>query len=164
MLQFMVRRMLTLILTMIALSMMVFALSEVVPLDPAVTILGRESTPQARAELRQSMGLNRPLPERYGRWLVRFVQGDWSKSYRLGADIRPLVVRRLQNSLTLAVLALLMISPISLLLGILAGLFHSQVAGPRHLDRESADDLDAGFCDRPAADRAVLVVPEVAAR
>jgi peptide/nickel transport system permease protein len=126
MLQFMVRRILTLIVTMIALSMMVFALSEVVPLDPAVTILGRESTPQARAELRQSMGLNRPLPERYARWLVRFVQGDWSKSYRLGADIRPLVMRRLQNSLTLAVLALLMISPISLVLGILAGLFHAR--------------------------------------
>jgi peptide/nickel transport system permease protein len=122
----MVRRILTLIVTMIALSMMVFALSEVVPLDPAVAILGRESTPQARAELRESMGLNRPLPERYERWLVHFVQGDWGKSHRLGVDIRPLVVRRLQNSLVLAVMALLMISPISLVLGILAGLYRAR--------------------------------------
>lgn len=127
MLQFIVRRVLTLIVTMIALSMMVFALSEVVPIDPAVTILGRESTEDARAELRENMGLNRPLPERYARWLVRFVQGDWGESHRLGADIRPLVMRRLQNSLILAVMALLMISPISLVLGILAGLYRTRV-------------------------------------
>jgi peptide/nickel transport system permease protein len=126
MLQFIVRRVLTLIVTMIALSMMVFALSEVVPIDPAVTILGRESTEEARAELRESMGMNRPLPERYGRWLVRFVQGDWGESHRLGATIRPLVMRRLQNSLLLALMALAMISPISLIMGILAGLFRAR--------------------------------------
>jgi peptide/nickel transport system permease protein len=126
MLQFVVRRILTLIVTMIALSMMVFALSEVVPIDPAVTILGRESTEEARAELRESMGLNRPLPERYGRWLARFAQGDWGKSYRLGGEIRPLVMRRLQNSLILAGMALLMISPLSLLFGILAGLYRAR--------------------------------------
>jgi peptide/nickel transport system permease protein len=126
MLQFIVRRVLTLVVTMIALSMMVFALSEVVPIDPAVTILGRESTEEARAELRESMGMNRPLPERYGRWLVRFVQGDWGESHRLGADIRPLVMRRLQNSLLLALMALAMISPISLVMGILAGLFRAR--------------------------------------
>lgn len=126
MIRFVLRRILTLSVTMIALSMMVFALSEVVPIDPALTILGRESTPEAREQLRENMGLNRPLPERYGRWLSRFVQGDWGESYRLGAEIRPLVMRRLQNSLVLAVMALLLISPISLFLGIVAGLYRAR--------------------------------------
>ena len=64
MLRFMVRRIGTLIITMIVLSIIIFILSEVVPLDPALKILGRESTPEARAALSEQMGFNRPLPER----------------------------------------------------------------------------------------------------
>jgi peptide/nickel transport system permease protein len=124
--RFILRRILTLAVTMLALSMMVFALSEVVPIDPAVTILGRESTPEARAALSEKLGFNRPLPERYVRWLVRFVQGDWGDSYRLGAQIRPVVMRRLKNSLVLAGFALLIITPVSLFLGILAGLYRAR--------------------------------------
>jgi peptide/nickel transport system permease protein len=124
--RFILRRISTLAVTMLALSMMVFALSEVVPIDPAVTILGRESTPEARAALSEKLGFNRPLPERYVRWLVRFVQGDWGDSYRLGAQIRPVVMRRLKNSLILAGFALLIITPISLFLGILAGLYRAR--------------------------------------
>ena len=124
--RFILRRMSTLAVTMLALSMMVFALSEVVPLDPAVTILGRESTPEQRAALSENLGFNRPLPERYARWLIRFVQGDWGDSYRLGVQIQPLVMRRLTNSMILAGFALLIITPVALFLGILAGLYRAR--------------------------------------
>lgn len=126
MIRFIARRATTLLITMLVLSMVIFALSEVLPIEPALTILGRESTPEARAELSERMGLNRPLPERYVTWLVRFVQGDWGRSYRLGAEIQPLVLRRLLNSLVLAGLALVIISPISLALGVLAGLYRAR--------------------------------------
>lgn len=122
MLRFILRRGGTLVITMLVLSMLIFVLSEVVPIEPALMILGRESTPEARAALTEKLGLNRPLPERYVNWITRFVQGDWGQSYRLGVDILPLVQRRLANSLTLAAVALVVIVPISLALGILAGL------------------------------------------
>jgi peptide/nickel transport system permease protein len=126
MLRFILRRIITLFITMIALSILIFGLSEVLPIAPALAILGRESTPEARAALTEEMGLNRPLPERYVNWLTRFISGDWGNSYRLGAPIQPLVMRRLLNSTILAGLALLIISPISLFLGVMAGLYRAR--------------------------------------
>jgi peptide/nickel transport system permease protein len=126
MVQFILRRTSTLLITMLTLSIIIFTLSEVVPIEPALAILGRESTPEARAALSERMGLNRPLPERYVMWLGRFVQGDWGDSYQMGVPIRPLVTRRLLNSIILAGVTLLIISPISLALGVIAGLFRSR--------------------------------------
>ena len=107
---------------MLALSMLVFALSSVLPIDPARMILGRESTPQARAQISEQMGLNRPIGERYARWITGFIQGDWGESYQMGVPIFPLVQRRLSNSLVLAGIALVLIVTFSLLLGVIAGL------------------------------------------
>ncbi|HVU14670.1 MAG TPA: ABC transporter permease [Phototrophicaceae bacterium] len=126
MLRFILRRLGLLVVTMLVLSMVIFALSEVVPVDPTVMILGRESTPEQRAELAEGMGLNLPVPERYVNWLTRFVQGDFGKSYIMDVPIEPLVIRRLNNSLVLAVVALCILVPVSLILGVLAGLFASR--------------------------------------
>ncbi len=125
--RFVLRRLGLLVVTMLALSMVIFVLSEVVPIDPALKILGRESTPEARAALTESMGLNRPIPERYLTWITHFVQGDFGQSYVLGVAIEPLVMRRLANSLILSGLALVFLVPVSLTLGMLAGLFESRL-------------------------------------
>ncbi len=127
MIRFTLRRLGLLVVTMIALSMVIFALSEVVPIDPALKILGRESTPEARAALTASMGLNHPIPERYLTWITHFVQGDFGQSYVLGVSIEPLVMRRLANSLLLAAIALCFLVPVSLILGVVAGLFESRL-------------------------------------
>jgi peptide/nickel transport system permease protein len=126
MLRFILRRIGTLLATMLVLSIVIFILSEVVPTDPALKILGRESTPEARAALSEAMGFNLPIHERYISWITRFVQGDFGESYRLGTDIQPLVARRLTNSLLLAGGALLILIPVSLTLGVIAGLYESR--------------------------------------
>jgi peptide/nickel transport system permease protein len=123
MLRFILRRVGLLLVTMVILSIVIFLLSEVVPIDPATKILGRESTPEAREILTEAMGLNRPLPERYLNWMTNFVQGDFGKSYQMGVPIAPVLMRRLVNSLVLAGFALCILVPVSLLLGILAGLY-----------------------------------------
>jgi len=127
MIRFTLRRLGLLVVTMIALSMVIFVLSEVVPIDPALKILGRESTPEARAALSQSMGLDRPLPERYLTWIIHFIQGDFGQSYVLGVPIEPLVMRRLANSMLLAALALCFLVPVSMILGVVAGLFEGRL-------------------------------------
>ena len=127
MLRFILRRVGLLIVTMVILSMVIFLLSEVVPIDPVLKILGRESTPEARAALTESMGLDRPLPERYVTWITHFVQGDFGKSYQMGVPIAPIVMRRLTNSLVLALVALCFLIPISLALGVIAGLTASRL-------------------------------------
>lgn len=122
MLRFILRRIGTLIITMFVLSILIFILSTVMPIDPTLMILGRESTPEARAALSEQMGLDRPLPEQYVEWIGRFVQGDWGESYRLGVPILPLVQRRLVNSFVLAGLAVVIMVPLALTLGVVAGL------------------------------------------
>jgi peptide/nickel transport system permease protein len=85
-------------------------------------ILGREAGEAALEALREELGLNKPLPIQYLTWLGRFVTGDWGTSYSTGLPIRELVLERLGNSLMLGAVALLIAIPLSVGLGVIAGL------------------------------------------
>lgn len=123
MIVFLARRISLLLVTLFITSAIIFALTQVLPGDPARLILGRDARPEAIEQLRQELGLNDPVPMQYLRWLGRFVSGDWGLAYTSGqAPIQPLVTERLTNSLQLAALALLFSVPLSILLGVIAGL------------------------------------------
>lgn len=123
MLRYLVRRLLLLLVTLLLTSIVVFGLTQLLPGDVARLILGREARPAAIESLRAQLGLNDPVPVQYANWLRGFVVGDWGKSFTGGsAPIRPLVMDRLGNSLRLAGLTLLISIPISILLGVVAGL------------------------------------------
>jgi peptide/nickel transport system permease protein len=118
--RYLLRRLGFLALTVLLTSMLVFAVTQLLPGDPARIILGREAGPAALAELRQELGLNRPVPVQYAAWLGGFLTGDWGDSYGTGQAIRPLVLERTGNSLRLAGLTLLVAVPLALLLGVVA--------------------------------------------
>jgi peptide/nickel transport system permease protein len=118
--RYLLRRLGFLALTVLLTSMLVFAVTQLLPGDPARIILGREAGPAALAELRDELGLNRPVPVQYAVWLGGFLTGDWGDSYGTGQAIRPLVLERTGNSLRLAGLTLLVAVPLALLLGVLA--------------------------------------------
>jgi peptide/nickel transport system permease protein len=121
--RFLTRRLLLLALTLLIASAIIFLLTQVLPGDPARLILGREARPEAIENLRQQLGLNDPIPTQYINWLTRFAGGDWGTSFTGGsAPIRPLVLERLGNSLRLAALALVISIPLSIGLGVIAGL------------------------------------------
>ena len=122
MLAYLTRRLIALVITLVVTSIIIFVMSEVVPVDPARSILGQYTTDENVAALRVQMGLDRPLPERYLRWLWNFVRGDLGKSFRLGVDILPLLMARFRNSMILAVCGTCMLVPVSLLFGVIAGL------------------------------------------
>ncbi|MDX2161264.1 MAG: ABC transporter permease [bacterium] len=118
-----IRRIALLIVTLLITSAVVFILTQLLPGDVARLILGREARPEAIAALRDDLGLNNPVPQQYIEWLGGFVTGDWGTSFVSGsAPIRPLVMERLGNSLRLAALTLLISVPISVFLGVIAGL------------------------------------------
>jgi len=118
--RYLARRLGFLALTLLLTSLLVFVVTQLLPGDPASIILGREAGPAALAQLRAELGLDRPVPVQYGRWLGRFVSGDWGESYGTGQQIRPLVTERLGNSLRLAGLTLAVAIPLALLLGVIA--------------------------------------------
>lgn len=122
MIRYISRRLVAMVITLFVISVIIFVMSEVMPVDPARSILGQYTTDEAVAALRIKMELDHPLVERYVKWLSRTVRGDLGESYRLGLEIKPILLTRFRNSLYLAVLGMIMLVPISLVAGVIAGL------------------------------------------
>lgn len=120
--RFLVRRVGLLLLTLWLMSILVFVVTSVLPGDVAQTILGRNATPEAVAGLREQLDLNHPPPVLYLRWITGFVTGDWGDSPSLRVPISSVLPNRLFNSLVLAVAALIVIVPLSIVLGVIAAL------------------------------------------
>ncbi|MDF3015101.1 MAG: transporter permease [Thermomicrobiales bacterium] len=100
------RRVLVAVATVVAVSMLVFAAIEIVPIDPAMHALGRESTPEQRALFRQRMHLDDPPLARYLRWGGNIMRGDFGTSVTSGRPVAPLLAQRLRNTAILGVTAL----------------------------------------------------------
>jgi peptide/nickel transport system permease protein len=84
--------------------------------------LGRYATEEAKDNLREELGLNRPMMVQYGDWLFSFVQGDWGVSLSTDHDVVDLVMSRVRNSAMLAAVGFLMYVPLGILLGLVAAL------------------------------------------
>ena len=120
--RFLARRVGLLLLTLWLMSVLVFVVTSVLPGDVAQTILGRNATPEAVAGLREQLDLNHPPPVLYLRWITGFVTGDWGDSPSLRVPISSVLPNRLFNSLVLAGAALIVIVPLSIVLGMVAAL------------------------------------------
>ncbi|KAF1021489.1 MAG: Glutathione transport system permease protein GsiC [Paracidovorax wautersii] len=112
------RRVLLALLSLLAVSVIVFAITAVLPGDAAQEQLGQDATPEALAALRAQMGLDVPAPLRYLHWLGGIVQGDLGQSSTTQLPVGELVASRLPNSLLLAAVTALFSVPIALGLGI----------------------------------------------
>jgi peptide/nickel transport system permease protein len=122
MLRFLARRLAFMALTLFIVSIVIFGVTELLPGDVAVMILGSEATEETLAALRAKLGLDQPAATRYVDWLGAAVRGDFGESLRMRTPVGPLVAERLKNSLALAGIALLVGVPLALGLGIVAGL------------------------------------------
>jgi len=124
--RFIARRLAFLLLTLLLTSLIVFAITQLLPGDVARVILGREAGENALQQLRQRLGLNDPIPLQYGRWLWNFIRGEWGDSFSTRLPIRAVVQERLRNSLMLAGVILVLTLPLALLAGVIAGLNHDR--------------------------------------
>jgi peptide/nickel transport system permease protein len=110
------------VITLVIVSFVVFAASQLLPGDVGRTILGPYASQQQVAALDKSLGQDKPLPVRYWNWASDFVKGDWGVSPVQNVDVRPLVLGRLKNSLILAAFAMVLIVPFSIFMGVVAAL------------------------------------------
>ena len=125
--RFIVRRTLAGLVTLFAVSAVVFGATQVLPGDAASVILGRQATGTQLAHLRQEMGLNRPLIQRYGVWVSGLVTGNLGYSaagYAAGGKVSiwSLIHYRVTNSALLAGITFALLVPISLFLGVVAAM------------------------------------------
>ena len=108
------------ILLLLAVSVLIFAGTQILPGDVAQSILGQSATPQALENLRASMGLNDPAYIRYFRWLGGVLTGNLGTALSSGQDIATSIWPRLKNTLFLAFWAAAVSVPLAIVLGLLA--------------------------------------------
>ena len=118
--RYILRQTLSLILSLIVASLVIFAMIEVIPGDPASFMLGLNARPETIAALRDQMGLNDPPPLRYLHWIGGMLRGDFGTSYTYKVPVADLVAARIGVSLPLAVYALALSTLIALPVGLLA--------------------------------------------
>lgn len=98
----------------------VFAIAAALPGDAAVVIAGDDADPERIAQLRELLGLDRPLPVQFGHWLTGLLHGDLGTSAVSGREVADMLGVALAPTLTLAALAFVAIVPLALLLGVAA--------------------------------------------
>lgn len=125
--KYIIKKLLILILTLFFISVLVFLIFQVIPGDPALSILGTEATEEQVEALREQLGLNDPMPERYFNWFTGVLTGNLGRSYRYQEslneqmEVSRLIAGKLPVTLTLAGLSLLLIIIFSIPIGILWG-------------------------------------------
>jgi peptide/nickel transport system permease protein len=120
MLPFLLNRLISLLLSLLAASIVIFFVLEVVPGDPAAFMLGLNASPDTVEALRNQLGLNAPPLERYFTWLFGLFRGEFGISYTYKVPVAELVGDRLWISLPLAIYALTLSTLIAFPVGILA--------------------------------------------
>ncbi|NKN36377.1 ABC transporter permease [Agrobacterium sp. a22-2] len=134
MLTLILRRLGGLLLTLLAVSALIFVVMDILPGDPAEIMLGMSASADTLAALREQMGLNEPLVVRYVLWLGGVLTGDLGQSYTYSVPVAGLIAERLAVTLPLAVMAILISVLIAIPLGVLSA-----------SRRNSAVDYAAGF-------------------
>ncbi len=127
MLTYLIRRLISLILSLAVASLVIFMVVEVAPGDPAAYMLGVNAQPETLAALREDLGLNQPKIQRYFAWVGGLVTGDFGVSYTYRTPVAELVSDRLWVSLPLAVYALVLAVVVALPAGLIAAAQRGQV-------------------------------------
>ena len=122
---FLFKRVLTLIATLLATSVIVFAVLEVLPGNAAQVLMGPDADPAAVAAKATELGLDQPALQRYFGCMGGLLRGDMGLSYTYGSPVSELIVERLALTIPLAVLAMLLTTVIALAVGVYAASRHN---------------------------------------
>lgn len=117
--KFIIKKITGLIIALLIVSILAFLAFEIIPGDPARTILGTEATEAKVEALRDEMGLNRPLTVRYGEWVKNFVSGDMGTSYSYQIPVKELIADKIPITATMTVMSFLFIVLLAIPLGVL---------------------------------------------
>lgn len=117
---YILRRFLTALPVLLLITIIVFAVMQVLPGDPARMVLGQEATPQALEAMRERLGLNRPLHEQYLSWLFGVLQGDLGRSMVDNAPVSRAIALALPVTLQITLMALAIALVVGIPLGVIA--------------------------------------------
>jgi peptide/nickel transport system permease protein len=114
--------------TLLVVSLIVFGVTQILPADAAVMIMGENATAEQLAALRERLGLNDPAFVQYARWLGGVLRGDFGVSTRTGLPVLPTMLDALSRSLTIAALSIGLMLVVAVPLGIAAATRRGRLA------------------------------------
>ena len=125
--QYIIRRLMITVLLMLGVASFVFFVIYLIPGDVADIIAGERATPEQVAQVRQALGLDRPLHVQYLDWLLKVIHGDLGKSLISGRPVMKDLILQLPRTMELMVSAILLAVVIGIPAGILASVRRSRV-------------------------------------
>lgn len=123
MLAFLIRRIFASIPVILVVGVTVFVLINLAPGDPVRIMLGPDARPEAVERMRDNLGLNEPLPVRFGIWFSRALVGDLGESIYFRQDVLSTILDRLEPTLMLTFGAVLVAVAVGVTSGLLSGLY-----------------------------------------
>jgi peptide/nickel transport system permease protein len=124
---YVLKRTFILFLTLILVSVVIFAVLMVIPGDPAQIILGIHATPETLRELRHQLGLDRPVVIQYLSYMKNLGVGDMGRSITYDVPIRSLIISRLQVTIPLAILSMIFAVFLSIPMGTYSSLHRNRM-------------------------------------
>jgi ABC-type dipeptide/oligopeptide/nickel transport system permease component len=122
-LRYLIRRLLLTVPVLLGVATLVFSLVHFVPGDPAQAMLGDGASAQDIAELRASLGLDKPLIEQYVTFIRQAIGGDLGRSFRTGQPVTTMIIERMPATAELAVAAMIVAIVIAVPLGVVAAVW-----------------------------------------
>lgn len=123
---FLLKRLATLLATLLGASALVFLVLEILPGNAAQMLMGPDASPEAVAALAAKLGLDQPALQRYGQWISGLVVGNMGESYAYSTPVLDLVLERLALTVPLALLAMVITAVLALLAGVYAASRHNR--------------------------------------
>ena len=120
MIAYVCRRFLSMIPSLFLASVIVFSFIHFIPGDPAQVMLGDQATPERVQQLRESMGLDRPLYVQYAKWIGGVLRGDMGQSIFFHKPVLDVIADRAETSLLIAVFSMILIIVVGVPIGILS--------------------------------------------
>ncbi|MCA1325097.1 ABC transporter permease [Herbaspirillum sp. alder98] len=124
MLFFVMRRLMATIPVLVVVAFIVFLMLRLAPGDPAASIVGSGGTAEDIAQVREQLGLNASLPVQFAQWSGRMLRGDLGESFFMKKQVSELIWQRVEPTVSLTVIALIVTCLIAIPLGVLAAWRH----------------------------------------
>ena len=123
---YIVHRLFSMAITLFLISIITFTVTNILPGDVAMMIMGTQSNPEALANLRENLGLNDPLVYQYGKWIIGMLTGDWGNSLLFKMPIGPILLQKITASGLIVLLSMIIALALAVPLGVWSAVYKNK--------------------------------------
>ena len=123
---YIVHRLFSMAITLFLISIITFTVTNILPGDVAMMIMGTQSNPEALANLRENLGLNDPLVYQYAKWIIGMLTGDWGNSLLFKMPIGPILLQKMTASGLIVLLSMIIALALAVPLGVWSAVYKNK--------------------------------------